>query len=296
MSTSSIRSMTGYGRGECVTPAGTVTAEIRSVNHRYAELSVRLPRPLLPFEQEIRRTVTDRLRRGKIDLSVGLEGGSLEGGRPTVDLALAKGYHDALRSLGQALGIPEPVTLDLIARQKDVITLTAASPDAEPLMQGVRQAISTALDAIDRMRAVEGEALVADIISRLDRLESLRGSVAARAPLVPREAMERMRERIARLLEGVDLDPQRLAQEIALFADRCDVTEELTRFASHLSQFRESLASPEPVGRRLDFLVQELNREINTIGSKANDREITACVVEMKGELEKIREQLQNIE
>lgn len=291
----SVRSMTGYGKGEEVTPHGTLTVEIRSVNHRHAEVSVRIPRELTSFEHEVRKRVSQRLKRGKIDIFIQFEQSVGEVGKPVVDLTLAKGYLDAFRTLSQALGIVEPVSLDLIARQKDVIT-TPVGWDPDGVCQPLFDALSGALDAIEGMRLREGEELVRDIRSRLDRLDALSQEISLRAPEVPRRAMERMRERLGQLLEGVEMDEQRLLQEIAILADRCDITEELTRLASHRAQFCESLESDEPIGRRLDFLVQELNREVNTIGSKANDREITARVVEMKGELEKIREQLQNIE
>ncbi|GAB4298748.1 MAG: YicC family protein [Desulfuromonadia bacterium] len=291
-----VRSMTGYGKGEVQSPLGTVTVEIRSVNHRYAELSVKLPRQLLPFEPEVRRVISERLKRGKIDLSVQFEPAASELGKPTVDLALAKGYLDALRTLGQALGIVEHISLDMIARQKDVIAFTTGTLDYDLLRTPLLDALQVALEAIEGMRVREGGELARDILSRVDRLQLLAEEVARRAPEVPRRAMERMRERVRQLLEGGDVEEQRLLQEIALFADRCDITEELTRFSSHIGQFCDSFSAGEPIGRKLDFLVQELNREVNTIGSKANDREITARVVEMKGELEKIREQIQNIE
>jgi uncharacterized protein (TIGR00255 family) len=287
--------MTGYGKGDAAYGAGRITVELRSVNHRYGEVSVKLPRVLMPFENEIKKRITERLNRGKIDVFIQVEGGAAAG-VPTVNLPLARGYFRAFTSLREALGLEDEVDLALVAAQRDVITVSAEAEAApEEVPQELLQALEAGLAGIDEMRCFEGESLLADFKKRRDILAELIGRVTLRSPSVVSEYALRLKERIAALaVEG--LPEERVALEVALLADKCDITEELVRLASHLRQFDETLERSEPVGRKLDFLLQEINREVNTIGSKANDAEIAASVVELKGELEKIREQVQNVE
>lgn len=291
-----IKSMTGYGKAESAYGAGRITVELRCVNHRYGEVTVKLPRVLLQFENEIKKRVAEKLSRGKIDVFIQLEG-AVALGVPTANLPLARGYHKAFTSIAEALGLAEPVSLALIAAQRDVISI-AAEPEAplEEIPQELVAAVDEALRKVDEMRVFEGESLMADFRKRRETLAELIGRVSARSPQVVAEYAERLKERIGQLTSESGLPEERLALEVALLADKCDITEELVRLESHLRQFDETLLRGEPVGRKLDFLLQEINREVNTIGSKANDAQIAANVVELKAELEKIREQVQNIE
>jgi uncharacterized protein (TIGR00255 family) len=291
-----IKSMTGYGKGEVATESGRMSVEIRSVNHRYGEISVKLPRGLLAFENDVKKCVAERLKRGKIEIYVQREGALDAASRPTVNLPLAKAYFEALKELKGALGVFEPVSLQLVAAQRDVISTGEVEAASETLQADLLSAVEQAVDALEEMRQREGGALLADLQSRRENLGALVGRIAERAPATVVEGAARLKERVAQLLADTTLDEGRLVQEIAIMADRSDITEELVRFDSHLRQFDSALQLAEPVGRKLDFLLQELNREVNTIGSKGGDMEITAMVVELKAELEKIREQVQNIE
>ncbi|MBT0663003.1 YicC family protein [Geobacter pelophilus] len=291
-----IKSMTGYGKAERETSAGRIIVEIRSVNHRYGEISVKMPRHFLAMEHEVRRQVLSRIKRGKIEVFVKHEMTGSVGAQPLLNIPLAKAYHKSFVSLQEALGLGDPITLALIAAQKDVLAGADDNLQIDELAGDLFAVVKGAVDSFDLMREKEGAALLEDITQRVSALESFMAAVAERAPAVVTENAARLKERVAQLLAGQPLDDARIAQEIALMADRCDITEELVRFKSHLAQFRSAFDSAEPVGRKLDFLLQELNREVNTVGSKANDAGIAAQVVALKSELEKIREQVQNIE
>jgi len=290
-----IKSMTGYGKAERELESGRITVEMRSVNHRYGEVSVKLPRALICFENDVRKTASERLKRGKIDIFVQLD--AVAACRPpVVNMPLAKAYFDAFSSLREALGVEEPVPLSLVVSQKDVLTVVEGDDQGSGMRDGLIAAVADAVDAMEAMRLKEGAELVLDLRMRRGTLASLAERIQHQAPAVPREYAEKLAARIAQLSAGAMPDESRLAQEVALMADRCDITEELVRFGSHLVQFDSALDADEPVGRKLDFILQEMGREVNTMGSKANDGEITSCVVAMKAELEKIREQIQNIE
>jgi uncharacterized protein (TIGR00255 family) len=215
---------------------------------------------------------------------------------PTLNIPLAKAYYEVFTGIKEALGLPDPVTLPLIASQKDVLVAGESESLSDALKSELIAAVRGAIDGLDAMRQREGTALMEDLRNRRETLSSLVAAVAKRAPLVVADGFARLKERVGQLAGESGLDEGRLAQEIAIMADRCDITEELVRFRSHLQQLDETLLLNEPVGRKLDFLMQELNREVNTIGSKANDAEIASLVVGLKAELEKIREQVQNIE
>jgi uncharacterized protein (TIGR00255 family) len=290
-----IKSMTGYGKAELALEHDKISVEMRSVNHRYGEISIKLPRTLICFENDVRKSVSERLKRGKIDVFIQLE--SIADGRPPhVNIPLARAYYTAFTSLRQELGIEEPVSLALIVSQKDVLAVTENDDRAEAMRERLLATVGRAVDALEGMRVREGNELTDDLRRRREALAQLMERIRFRAPSVPAEYAEKIAARLARVApEGIP-DEARLAQEIAFMADRSDITEEQVRFASHLVQFDAALQSAEPVGRKLDFLLQEMGREVNTIGSKANDGEITSCVVELKAELEKIREQIQNIE
>lgn len=290
-----IKSMTGYGKGEAADTQGRCVVEVKTVNNRYGEVSVKMPRSFLAYEHEVRKAVGGRVKRGKADLFVQWEAAAGEVVVPPLNHAVAKGYHQAFLDLAHELHVSAEIPLSLILAQRNVLQ-ESASEEQGDLLPLVLQAVGQALDGLDGMRLREGEALQADLKGRRTDLAALVAQVRERAPQVVDEYQQKLQQRLEKLLGGTELDPQRLAQEVALLADRCDITEELVRLESHFIQFDETLLLKEPVGRKLDFLMQEINREVNTIGSKANDATITSLVVQMKAELEKMREQVQNIE
>jgi uncharacterized protein (TIGR00255 family) len=290
-----IRSMTGYGRGQAQVDGLAFSVEIRAVNHRYGDISIKAPRLLMPLEGQIKKLVSAVLKRGKIDVFITQETTSQSQSQPVVNRPLADAYMRVYRQLIADYQLEGGVALGLLVGQKDVLLAQEATVEEQELTACLLQALDTALKALVSMREKEGEATRVDISQRLVMLADLLAGIGKRAPQVPLEWQQKLKERLARLGDDAG-DPQRVAQEIAVFADRCDISEEITRFNSHLAQFRALLEEAEPVGRQLDFLVQELNREGNTMGSKSNDAELTRQVVLLKSELEKIREQVQNIE
>ncbi len=291
-----IKSMTGYGKYEASSESGRIIVEIRSVNHRYSELSVKLPRALLALENNVRKTVAERIKRGKIEVYVQQDGVTAAGGLPTVNIPLAKAYYEAFSRMKEALGLYDPVPLSLIAAQKDLLVTEENGVRGDDLHDTLIAAVRGAVDNLDAMRSREGVALLEDLQERRNLLSGLVEKIKGRTPLAVAENLARYKTRVMQLAGDSGVDEGRVAQEIALMAERWDINEELVRFNSHLKQFDETLEILEPIGRKLDFLIQELNREVNTIGSKANDAEITSFIVELKAELEKIREQVQNIE
>ena len=291
--------MTGFGRGRCEVAGRRVAVEIRSVNHRFLELKLRLPWSDALLEQLIGQAVRKKVARGALSLSVRDEGGTEGGAQVTADTQLARAYHRALAEVAEACGLAEAPSLALIAAQPGVLLVGQGSLDGEVLWAALAAGVEQALDDLTASRTREGEALRADLVARVKLLRGLAADVGRIAADAPNEARRRLEERLRRLLDGspaTQIDPQRLAQEVALIADRADVAEELTRLALHFDEMERLLADPEPAGRRLDFLVQELNREVNTIGSKSQRADIAARVVEAKAEMERIREQIQNLE
>ena len=291
-----IKSMTGYGKGQGGGEGIALTVEVKSVNHRYGDVTVKAPRFLLPLENEIKKKIATRLKRGKIDVFINHELSSNGGALPSLNRPLAAAYVALFSEMRDAFGLEGSIPLALLCAQKDVVVLREGELAEEEARRCLDQGLEQALAALEAMRIAEGEATSRDLAGRLAQLEEWMTEVEKRSPQVVREWQGRLQERLARLNQDLAYDPQRIAQEVALFADRCDISEEITRFRSHLSQFRGLLEGAEPVGRQLDFLVQELNREANTMGSKSNDVELTRQVVAIKAELEKIREQVQNIE
>jgi uncharacterized protein (TIGR00255 family) len=291
-----IRSMTGFGAGRGEAGGEAVAVELRAVNGKFCEVKPRLPRELTALEPDLTRTIKGRVSRGVIDVFVRRENGSARGVSPRADIALAGAYAKAFRELKDALGLAGELTVQDLASMEGVISLGESAPDPVAAAGALQHALSAALDALDQMRRREGEALARDVLGRLDTIEQGAAEVARLAPLQVQAVRDRLSTRIAELTRGTPLDPARLAQEVALFADRTDVAEELTRLASHLSQARGLIASDAPAGRKLEFLVQEVNREINTIGSKSQHAGIATLVVTLKAELERIREQVQNVE
>jgi uncharacterized protein (TIGR00255 family) len=292
-----IRSMTAFGRGENEAEGMLITVEIRTVNHRFRDVSLRLPLQLQAMEAELRSMLNTAVGRGRIDAAVNAVA---YGDRPDVrvelNLPLARAYAGLFRQLQEELGADPSFRAETLCQFKDVVALRPVERDLEALKGPVHAAFSAALDAVDRMRINEGMAIDEDFRQRLALIRDRLDEVAARAPLVVEEYRARLRERIAAVSEGMEPDGNRLAQETAYFANRCDITEEIVRTRSHLDRFEEYLGEEGSVGRRLEFLIQEMNREVNTISSKASDSPISRAAVEVKGELEKLREQVQNVE
>ncbi len=292
-------SMTGYGRGEAVDSDRRINIEMKSINNRYCDIQIRMPRMLSALENRIREKITQQVFRGKIDVFIQFSDTSAQSSQVVCDQSLAKAYADGLREIAQAASVPEALNASAIARFPDVLKAEPASIDPESVWALVEAGLDQAVRSLVTMRQVEGDRLVSDLIARGGVLRTLREEVVERAPTVVADYRQRLLDRIAELLgDQADelFDEQRLAGEVAVFADKCNIDEELVRLESHLSQLDEILGQSGPIGKKLDFLVQEINREINTIGSKANDIQLVNRVVSMKSELEKIREQIQNLE
>jgi uncharacterized protein (TIGR00255 family) len=275
---------------------GFVSVETRSVNHRFCDISLRVSRKLSPLEGRIRELIKSRFARGRFDLSVRLDGGGKSGHRVEPDLEMARQYVDALRTLKAKLRLRGEINLDMVAQARDIIVPAEDEADVEVYWEEIRQIVEHSLDALKAMRQQEGQGLAIDLRNRCESIRDLLEEVKTRAPLVLTEYRERLDRRLRSLTQGMDLDPSRLDQEVVLFAERSDIAEETVRIASHLGQLEEMMDASEPVGRKLEFLVQEIHREANTISSKASDGSISQTVVEIKGELERIREQIQNVE
>ncbi|MDE3051656.1 MAG: YicC family protein [Nitrospirota bacterium] len=291
-----IHSMTGFGRRQAPWQDGSVTVEMRSVNHRFLEIACRLPRPLSHLEDSFKKAIQQRCIRGRVDITVTVQGGKGRAGSVNLDQPLAKQYHEALRTLKKSLKLSGSIDLALMAGLRDVVSVSDQPAEDPKLEKMVRQLTTQALSDLDAMRTREGKALAEDMSARIQTLRGHKTRVAARTPLLAQEAFARMKIRVEKLLGSEIPDSPRLYQELAVYADRGDITEEIVRLDSHMLQFEQTLSRAESVGKTLDFLLQEIGREVNTIGSKASDAEIAGHVVQMKAELERIREQVQNVE
>ena len=291
-----LKSMTGFGRGNYLGKLKQVTVEIKATNHRFAEVQVKLPRQYTALEERIKREVLQQISRGHLEVFVKLE----DAGQPVrelqVDKALALAYYKELKELAEAAGLPCEVRVIDLAVLPEVCQLKEPEENMELIWVELLPALQDALANLLEMRRLEGQKLKEDLVSRVAVLRGLRGEIAAKSPLVVRLYRERLAPRLQELLEEGAVDETRLAMEVAIFADRANIDEELVRLESHFAQLEQNLQEENQVGRKIDFLLQEINREVNTIGSKANDLEITQTVVQLKSELEKIREQVQNIE
>jgi uncharacterized protein (TIGR00255 family) len=292
--------MTGYGRGEVLMNGLRLTAEVRSVNHRFCELSVRLPRALSAFEAEARKLVTERISRGKISLAVTWGGEGEQQAEPTGTLRLdahaADRYMELLGELKSKYGLVGDIDLKSFAALPNLFIWEEPASDADHYVSLLRDVVTKAADDIIRMKELEGEALRSDLETRVESIRNRVAQIRERAPDRLREARTRLRERVNLLLEEGELPEERVAQEVAILSDRLDCTEECVRLEAHCGHFRKLLEEESAPGRKLNFLLQEMNREINTIGSKSSDVPIVEQVVEVKEELERIREQVQNIE
>ena len=290
-----MKSMTGYGRFQIECDGREIAVEVKSVNHRFLDISCRLPRHLLFLEDSMRKGVGARLSRGHVDVFVSYTNHREDAREVHVDTSLALAYRSAYQELAQAVGKTADISLSEYARMPDVLRVEERAEDQDAVKELFVRALDGALCALCDMREMEGANMRLDILEKVARIEEIRNQAAVRAPLVVTEYKDKLHQRIAALAEG-EIDEARLVTEVAIFADRAAIDEELVRLISHIDQIRAAVDLKEPVGRKLDFLVQELNREVNTIGSKASDSAIAQMVVEAKGEIEKLREQVQNIE
>jgi uncharacterized protein (TIGR00255 family) len=289
-------SMTGFGRGEAGTPDRHWVVEIRSVNHKFCDVKIKIPRKYIALEDKIKKEVTELFARGHIEVTVSLSGVQADSVTLTTNLPLARAYYDCLSSIQSALGLQEAPDLKTIAEFKDIIIYEEVPEDMDQVWAGLSAALAAAMSSLLTMRSEEGQSLKNDLLGRIESFAKTIQSIEEQLPDLISQRKTVLEARLAKLLETIDLDPMRLAQEVAILADKSDITEELVRLSSHINQFKSFMESAEPVGRRLDFLLQEFLREINTMASKISDAGLAHKTVDLKNEVEIIREQTANIE
>ncbi len=291
-----MKSMTGFGKSEIAIDGRKLRIEIKTVNHRFLDISVRQPRFLMQMEEYIRKCVKERLARGRVELFINYASERDDSKKVVVDLPLITAYKDAARRIAEATGVEDDLTAARLMRLPDAVNYEEEEMTEEMLKELVDVNLTHALDELIAARTREGAELKKDIVYRLNLLIELAQSIKSREHTVVADYKKRLEDRMAELLDGAEVDAQRIAQEVAFYADRCNITEELVRIQSHVQHFLDSTTQDGAQGRNMDFIVQELNREFNTIGSKSQDQDITQAVIVAKGEIEKIREQIQNIE
>lgn len=291
-----IKSMTGFGRGSIEQDGRSFIVEIKSVNHRYCDLNIKMPKSFLSFEDRIRKTVLEKISRGKVDVFITQNKQEKIGVKAVLDENLADSYVECLNKIKDRYDIKEGLSISLIAKFPDIIILKQEEEDMESIWKILSMPIEDAINLLVEMREKEGLKLKKDILLKCDYIKQLLDKIEKRSPFVVCEYKEKLNERLKELLQDYQIDENRIAMEVAIFGDKACIDEEIVRLNSHLVQLRETFNLDEPIGRKLDFILQEMNRETNTIGSKANDLEITNHVLNIKNEIEKIREQIQNIE
>ena len=291
-----VKSMTGYGRAREMRNGRDITVEVRSVNNRYLDCTVKMPRAYIFAEDRMKARVQQAISRGKVDVFVTIDASAADETVVAVNEPLARGYYEALTRLKTMFSLPGEVTPEVLAKYPDVLAVTKAEEDVEAIATDICAVLDDALAAYNDMRAVEGEKLAADVAGRVTTIETVVGRVEERSPQTVAAYRQRLEAKMQEVLQSTTIDESRILTEAAIFADKIAVDEETVRLRSHIAQLRAMLASDEPVGRKLDFLIQEVNRECNTIGSKCSDLTIAQDVVNMKAEVEKIREQVQNME
>ena len=292
-----VKSMTAYGRGEVQQGDVVFIAEIRSVNNRFRDIILRMPKICQILETDLKAIIASRIRRGRIEVSLQMENNNAEDSYDLeLNVPLVNAYFKIFEQIREQFGLDGKINLESLCQMRDVILYKPQPMDIDKMRPGFQKVVSQALDSLDLMRTREGEAIGADLLKRIEMLEGYVDGVEEQASHLVEEYRNRLRGNIVHLLGDVTVDENRLEQEVAFLAERSDITEELVRLRSHLKQFREYLLIDEALGRRLDFLIQEMNREVNTLGSKASESFISRVVVEMKAELEKLREQVQNVE
>jgi uncharacterized protein (TIGR00255 family) len=291
-------SMTGYGRAEALIEGRRWIIEIKSLNHRYIEIITRLPNVLTSLEVDIKKRVGERIFRGRIEISIqaDAESGPDNGVQYSLNLPLLRNYYSLMTKIKEELHLKDEIEMKTLVRFKEIFVPSETRFDPAVAWGGLQKTLDEALDALIRMRQVEGGVLKKDFLARLDALKRFIASTKARAPRTVLEYKQRLQDRIRELAEGLEIDPVRLSQEVALLAEKSDITEEIVRFESHIGQVEKLLQGSDAIGRKLDFLLQEMGREVNTIGSKSSDIAIAQDVIELKSELAKLREQAQNVE
>jgi len=289
--------MTGYGNAESTIDGRKYAVEIRSLNHRYLEVVLRLPGAISALETAIKRKIGSCFSRGRIEVAIRLDAADDAAvNKYELNLPLLRNYYNLLQQIKREFGIQEEITMEDLTKFKDIFVTSDDEPDLDSIMRNVDAVLGEAMVLLTEMRQKEGDLLLADLEERVNNIEMFLSAIEERAPMLVRNSKHRLMERIRELTEGIDIDEARVNQEIAILADKSDITEEIVRLTSHLSQFREMFKSDEAIGRKMDFLIQEMNREANTIGSKTGDLDISRNVIEIKSELSKLREQVQNIE
>ena len=292
-----IRSMTSFGRSNSEEGKKRVfTVEMKSVNSRYLDVNIRMPKSIISLEEEIRKMISNSLNRGKVDVFINIKNYNEGAGVPKVDINLAQGYLQCLKEIEEKLNIKNDISVMQIARFPEVITMIEEEDKIDEIWEELKPLISSSLDMTINMREVEGEKLKEDILIKINQIEDLVSKVEEFADSIPKVFKQKLEERLKDLLGNVEVDENRIATEVCILADKATVDEEIIRLNSHINQVRETLKLNEPIGRKLDFIVQEMNRETNTIGSKSSDIKMTNIVIDIKNILEKIREQVQNIE
>lgn len=289
-------SMTGYGKGYIEEEGRSFRVEMKAVNNRYIDLNIKMPRQISSLEDRIRRYVASKIYRGKIDIYITQDKLSKDDVVVNIDEILADSYYNALKKIKDRYSLKDDVSLSILSRFQDIITIDKREDDEEKVWSTLHKALDDAINMLIAMRSKEGSMLSADILKRCDLIYNMVTDVEKRSDVVVDEYREKLKERITEYLGEVEVDEARLINEVAFFADKSNITEEIVRLKSHLIQLKNTIVLDEPVGKKLDFLIQEMNRETNTIGSKTTDLDITNLVVSMKSEIEKIREQIQNIE
>ncbi|HIJ78006.1 MAG: YicC family protein [Desulfobulbaceae bacterium] len=289
-------SMTSYGCGDSASGPKSWTAEIRSVNHRFLDVKVKIPRKYSGLEERIKKEIATQFSRGHVDVTITPGSESVDSMRLVVNMPLARDYHQCLESISRELGLADRPSLAMIKDFREVITANEVEEDLDAIWPSIREALANALNNGLVMREQEGAALKKDLADRLQNFAATVAEIEKTVPDLVRMKEEKLKERLDKLLAGLDIDPMRLVQEVAILTDKSDITEELVRLKSHIDQFAHFLDSDEPIGRRLDFLLQEFLREINTFASKINNASMAHQSVDLKNEVEKLREQIQNLE
>lgn len=290
-----IKSMTGFGRGEASQDNITFSVDIKTVNHRYSDIAVRMPRIVSALEEKVREHISAKLNRGKIDVYINYDSFGQDT-KVKLDTNLAAAYVDALQTLKSQFGVKDDITLSLLTRFSDVLKLDTEEKDLDFLWGILKEALEQAVNGLLEMRSREGERLRQDMLNKLDSIKTTVDEINAKSATLVDEYKNKLYEKIKELAKDIQLDENRLLTEVAIFADKATIDEEIVRLGSHIQEFRKTLSMQVPIGKKLDFIVQEMNREINTIGSKCSDLSVVNSVIEVKSVIEKIREQVQNIE
>ena len=290
-----IKSMTGYGKSSLSINSREYQVEIKTVNHKYIDVNIKMPRIISYLEEDVRKLVVSRIKRGKVDIQISFENYSKDGNDVKINTELAQIYIQSLRELAEAENLSSNIEVTEITKLPDVLTIKS-NLDENETKEELLQVVNEAIDKLIQMRKVEGEKISKDILDKIARIEQKNEKIFGLSTRLIEEYVVKLETRVKELLKTEELDKSRLMQEVVIYADKCSVEEEVTRLRSHIYQLRQLINSEEPIGKKMDFLIQEMNRETNTIGSKANNLEITNIVVDIKTILEDIREQIQNIE